>query len=198
MMQVSNRLPVTTLVLIGISLLVTFMTNFGQQFTTVFLFADNLLLLKPFGQILQGQLWRLITPTFLHFSELHLIFNCLWLWLLGGHIELKQGRVTLLSLFFIIGIGANIAQYLISGPHFGGLSGVVYGLFGYVWLQGLFNPKSGLHLEKQLVLFMLVWLVLGWTNFFGLLSIANTAHNVGLILGLIISFLVAWRRHRIS
>ena len=74
-------------------------------------------------------------------------------------------------------------QSKFSGIWFGGLSGVVYALMGYCWLRGERDPDSGVYLERGLIGFALVWLVIGWFGVFGL-AIANAAHVAGLLVGL--------------
>ncbi|MDF5668386.1 rhomboid family intramembrane serine protease, partial [Vibrio parahaemolyticus] len=67
----------------------------------------------------------------------------------------------------------------------GGLSGVVYALLGYLWILGYRLPHLGLPLPKPIIVFMLVWLVLGFVQPF--MAIANTAHLVGLLSGMAIA-----------
>ena len=131
--------------------------------------------------------WRFFTPAIFHFSWLHLIFNTLWWWQLGGDIESKLGKGTLLNILLLSAIVSNIAQYMVSGPNFGGLSGVVYALVGYCWWSGWLAPEKGLFLPRSLVGFMLVWLLLGYTSFMPI-NMANTAHLVGLICGCALAF----------
>jgi len=76
---------------------------------------------------------------------------------------------------------SNLVQYAWGGPNFGGMSGVVYGLLGYIWVRGKLDPGSGLYLHQTTVIMMLVWLAFGFT---GILSIANGAHLGGLVVGL--------------
>lgn len=133
------------------------------------------------GVSLSG-LWRWFSPALLHFSLTHLVFNLLWWWLLAGQLERCLGSVQLLSLALSSALVANVAQYLLVGPHFGGLSGVVYALFGYFWWAGWLNPAQGLRLEKGLIIFMLVWLVLGFLDVLWV-SMANWAHLGGLLAG---------------
>jgi len=140
-------------------------------------------------EIRHGQLWRLFTPMFLHFGILHIFFNLLWLRDLGSMIEARKSSWMLLLLVLVIAGTSNLAQYLVSGPTFGGMSGVVYGLLGYIWMQGRFNPASKLSLEPQTVLFMIAWFFL---CLFGLVgNIANTVHAVGLVVGIVWGFLAA-------
>jgi len=138
---------------------------------------------QPFDYL---QSWRFITPAFLHFSMLHIVFNLLWWWQLAGLVEKQQGKQRLLILFLFSAIASNLAQFFLVGPYFGGLSGVVYGLVGYCWLVGQLNKKSEVHLSNTLFIFLLAWLVLG---FIGLLpvNVANYAHLVGLLAGLILA-----------
>ena len=69
-----------------------------------------------------------------------------------------------------------------------GLSGVVYGLLGYVWLYPLANPKVGFRLNTAIVAFMIGWLVVGYSgildNIIG--KMANDAHLIGLLTGIIL------------
>lgn len=133
-----------------------------------------------------GQFWRLWTPALLHFSVLHLAFNLLWLWEFGRRIEDVQGRGRLLEGVLILAPLANVAQWLVGdGPMFGGLSGVVYGLLGYLIVAGRRTGDPRLTLPPALVVILLVFLVLfstGVTSAFGL-HIANAAHWGGFIGG---------------
>ncbi|WP_392551252.1 rhomboid family intramembrane serine protease GlpG [Orbus wheelerorum] len=138
----------------------------------------------------QAQLWRYITPIFIHFSLLHIVFNIMWWWYLGGMIEHLKGRFKLIEITVISGLLSNYAQASISGPDFGGLSGVVYALMGYVWLYGETRPSSGLRFERAMIIIIIVWLLAGFTGILG--PIANTAHLVGLIVGLLLAVKDIW------
>ncbi len=140
-------------------------------------------------EVRRGQVWRLFTPMFLHFGILHILFNMLWLRDLGSMVEARKGPWKLLLLVLALAGTSNLAQYLISGPNFGGMSGVVYGLLGYIWMQGKFNPASRMSLQPQTVTFMIAWFFLCLTGLMG--PIANAAHAVGLALGIAWGFLAA-------
>ncbi|BDN94490.1 rhomboid family intramembrane serine protease GlpG [Aeromonas caviae] len=144
---------------------------------------DELAFHPTLAQFTDWQAWRYVTPAFIHFSVLHLVFNLLWWWYLGGQIEqrLDSGK-----LFILLIVGAalpNIAEFFASGPRFGGLSGVVYALLGYSWLRARLQPDCGLAMPPALMGFMLVWLVLGFLDMLGTPT-ANMAHLVGLLVGL--------------
>jgi len=130
----------------------------------------------------RGQVWRLITPIFIHWSILHLIFNMFWLRDLGGMIEVQRGTRVLLPLVLVVAILSNIAQYYHHGPSgFGGMSGVNYGLFAYIWVKGRYQPHLGLGISQQSTMILMAWLFLCMTGLAG--PVANTAHVVGLLVG---------------
>jgi GlpG protein len=133
------------------------------------------------------QLWRWFSHALLHFSLLHISFNLLWWWYLGGPVEKRLGTGKLLVIAVVSALFSGWAQSLFSGANFGGLSGVVYALMGYVWLTGERAPERGLNLPRGLMLFSVLWLVAGYFDMFGL-SIANAAHVAGLVLGLLMAF----------
>ncbi len=141
-------------------------------------------------EIVNGQIYRLITPIFLHFSVMHIVFNMFAMYYLGAVVEYRHKRWFFVLLIIILGVLSNISQYYVAGPKFGGMSGVIYGLFGYIWMQQKFNSRFGLFLEKQVIIMVVAWYVLCFTGLIG--AIANTAHTVGLVLGIIIGILVAF------
>jgi GlpG protein len=134
-------------------------------------------------EVRHGEVWRLFTTMFIHFGLLHLIFNLMWLYQLGCMIEARLGSGKLLALIAVAQVLSAVAQYRVAGPTFGGMSGVVYALAGYVWMRGKYDRASGLFLDPQSVMILLVWLVICFTPIFG--PVANTAHVVGLAVGMI-------------
>ncbi|WP_428773631.1 rhomboid family intramembrane serine protease GlpG [Vibrio sp.] len=137
----------------------------------------------------QWQLWRWVTHALLHFSVLHIVFNLLWWWQLGGDVEKRLGPAKLLQIMLVSAALSGAGQFWVEGANFGGLSGVVYALVGYLWLIGVRAPQLGLGIPKPILVFMLVWMVLGFVQPY--MAIANTAHLVGFGSGLILALLDA-------
>jgi len=145
-----------------------------------------------FEQLSREQLfeepWRILGPALFHFSWLHIVFNTMWWWQLGGSIERIMGKGALIQLFLVSAILSNLGQFMVSGPNFGGLSGVVYGVVGYVWWAGWLAPEKGLHLSQSIIGFLLFWLLLGYVDVLPV-SMANTAHLLGLLSGCLLAWL---------
>jgi GlpG protein len=140
-----------------------------------------------------GQVWRLITPIFLHLGILHLLFNMFWLRDLGGMIEIRRGTWVLAIIVLLGAIISNFGEFFWSGAGFGGMSGVLYALFGYIWIKQRYEPQLGLGLSQETSLILMGWLVICMTGWMG--PVANAAHVVGLASGAAIGFApVAYRR----
>ncbi len=135
-----------------------------------------------------GELWRLLTPAFLHFGLFHILFNGLWLWELGRRLEKVLGWQHYVLFVVVTAIFSNVAQYFWSGPSlFGGMSGVVFALIGYLWMRQRYAPHPVLAIPPGLIGFMLIYLVVclvGIVDMFLQGSVANGAHLGGLIAGM--------------
>src|SRR5262249_21988402 len=91
---------------------------------------------RGLAELRRGELWRLVTPVFIHFTVAHILFNMLWLFGLGTQLELRYGTSRLALLFLLIAVPSNLCQYFLStvtldgmrlvtqpSPFFGGMSG---------------------------------------------------------------------------
>jgi len=140
-----------------------------------------------------GEIWRLVTPVFLHFGVFHVLFNSLWMWDLGRRLEFFLGRWHFLLFFVVTAIASNVAQYTWSGSStFGGMSGVVYALVGFIAVRQRIAPHPLVAVSNALIGFMLVWLVLcmtGAVDYFIGGSVANAAHLGGLLAGAVYALL---------
>ncbi len=155
----------------------------------------NMRVAPTFDAISEGQLWRLITPAFIHFGWLHIAFNTLWIIEFGRCIERRQGSLTLLGVFVFLALVSNIAQAVVADNLFGGMSGAIYGFLGYCWLGNRLRPGSLPCVPPALFAFMMGWLVLcmsGIVTMLGFGQIANTAHVAGLLAGLLAA--LGWPR----
>ena len=185
-----------TFVLIVMSVTVYLLSKLGNDLRPIMgLFITNFTAGDPFGpslpEIRHGQVWRLITPIFIHFNLLHIFFNMLWLRELGSMIEGRQSSWLLGILVLVIAACSDFAQFWFGGPVFGGMSGVVYGLLGYIWMRGKFGPGSGLYLHPSTVTMMIIWFFACFTPIVP--HVANAAHAVGLVMGMVWGYLSSLR-----
>lgn len=135
------------------------------------------------------ELTRMITPILLHGGILHLLFNMMWMWELGPRIERAQSSLVLGITILLLALVSNTVQYLFGGVpgfptrNFGGMSGVVFGLFSYIWMWQLIDPRKGLALPRSLIWFMIASLAI--MTVLNLRIIANEAHMGGFIAGIV-------------
>lgn len=141
-----------------------------------------------------GEIWRLLTPAFLHFSFLHVLFNSMWMWELGRRLEFLLGKFLYLIFFLTTAIAANIAQYFWSGSSvFGGMSGVVYALVGFIMVSHRLVPHPLTAVAPGILTFMLAWLAFCTTGFLDRFiggGVANAAHIGGLAAGIVFALIV--------
>ncbi len=142
---------------------------------------------RALPQVQAGEIWRLVTPIFIHGGIFHIVFNMFWLYDLGTLIERKLGSTRYLFMILLIAVISNVAQFVMTGPLFGGMSGVVYGLFGYAWVRGRLDPTCGLYLRPDIAFWMIGFFVLCAAGVIG--NVANWAHGGGLATGAALGYL---------
>jgi GlpG protein len=151
-----------------------------------------------FEQIRQGEVWRLVTPIFLHGGIAHLFFNMLALLAFGERIEFRKGTWKLAAFVLITAVASNVAQFYSSGGNFRGISGVVFAMAGYLWVKGQADPEDGLSLDQRTANWMIAWFLLGIiapmtagaNHPHGFpYNMANVAHGVGLASGMLFGIL---------
>jgi rhomboid protease GluP len=128
--------PTVTYTLIGLTVAVYLL-----QMASVYLFGGMdypaALGMKANQEILLGQLWRLITPMFLHSNSslLHIGFNMYALYALGPQLERFYGHWRFLLLYLLGGFAGNVASFLLSPEYSLGASTAIFGLIG---AEGIF------------------------------------------------------------
>ena len=180
-----SPVPVTCL-FIGVSVAVTLLAHVPALAPMISKLYFSAYLGKVFPEIRAGEVWRLVTPIFLHGGLLHLLFNMIWLYQLGGQIEAQESSRYVAVMMLVFASICNTGQYIVSGPLFVGMSGVVYGLLGYIWMMTCFQVGTRYMLSEQTVTFMLLWLGLCLVGIIP--HVANTEHVVGLLLGVVWGF----------
>ena len=161
--------------------------------------------------LMRGEVWRAVTPIFIHYGIFHIIFNMYWLFLFGKRIELRYGSLTFGLIVLATAVCSNVVQCAVPegiggtapwvrGEAFitavGGMSGVVYGLFGFFWMKSLYDRASGFRIPDSTVFIMIAWLFFCMlpaqiTSVVGVANVANWAHGIGLLSGMAIGYL--WR-----
>lgn len=133
------------------------------------------------AELRRGEPWRLLTPIFLHFGATHLLFNGLVLLDLGRRVEAISGTAALAAMVLAFGVIGNVAQYMAAGPAFGGLSGVLYGLFGFVWVMARRAPASGYAIREAEIVTLAIWSGICLLGLVG--PVGNAAHAAGFVAG---------------
>jgi membrane associated rhomboid family serine protease len=132
--------------------------------------------------VADGQWYRLVTAMFLHGSVIHIAFNMLSLWWIGGPLEAALGRARYIALYGVSGLAGSALTYLIAEPNQPslGASGAIFGLFGATAIL-----MRRLNYDMRPVIALLVINLIftfGWSN------IAWQAHIGGLVGGVVIGY----------
>jgi len=151
-----------------------------------------------FEKIQKGQIWRIWTPAILHTAWWHILFNMIWVWVLGKLIEERISKKKFFLLIVITAAVSNTFQYLMAGPLFLGFSGVVLGMAGFIFARQRVAPWEGYPLPRSTIYFLgffvVAMAVLSFISFFmqalgGPIfsaGIGNTAHLSGAFTGYIL------------
>ena len=120
--------PVVTYVILAVTVVIYLL-----QVGTNALFGYDLpaeLGMKVNEYIMAGQIWRLITPMFLHGSILHIGFNMYALVIIGSGLERRFGHWRFLLLYGLGSFAGNVMSFLISPSPSLGASTAIFGLLG--------------------------------------------------------------------
>lgn len=203
-----RRVPLTA-TLLALCFVVALATDLGEkptrlqralQLSTLAIGPDNQVVDRGFADIAHGQVWRLITPIFLHSGMFHLVFNMLALIGLGERVESRKGWRKMAVLVLVSAVLGNAGQFFEAGGQFGGISGVLFALAGYLWAKGYADPDDGLSLHPQMATMMVAWFLFcilssadpvpgGPDPAAGTVAFANVAHGVGLAVGILFGLL---------
>lgn len=158
-----------------------------------------------FEKIREGEIWRLFSPAFLHSDIFHILFNMVWLIVIGRQMENRVGAPRYILFILLTGIFSNTLQYFMSGANFVGFSGVLCAMLAFVWVRKKIAPWEGYQLERStlvlITVFILAMLALQFVDFFVYAlsdrsftpGIANTAHLAGALIGALFGYLNFFR-----
>ena len=150
--------------------------------------------------IAQGEYYRLFTSMFLHFGFDHLLNNMVTLVLSGWNLEIEIGKIKLLLIYILSGLGGNIlsawwdiqtGEYAVSA----GASGAIFGLIGALLYVAIRNRGRIGDISGKGIIFMIILsLYYGFTS----TGVDNMAHIGGVLSGFLLSILLYWKRNRKS
>ena len=205
-----GRVPPLTLTLAILAVIVSLLSGFmaprennkwGQTIVNELSFVEPSALESskgdPAASLKRGELWRIITPIFMHGSPLHLAMNILLLVSLGRLTERIQGTPKYALFILMLAVFPNLLQglspeWMRGSPNFVGISGVVYGLFGYIWIRSTLHPEMGIVIPLPMVVIFVGMIVLGLAV--GLSDavpgwrLADLCHLGGLLVGIAVAY----------
>jgi membrane associated rhomboid family serine protease len=141
-------------------------------------------------EIYAGRWDGLLGSVFMHGDFMHLAFNLYWIWMFGSVLEANLRRGFWILLFLGCAIFSSAVQLAFGGEVGIGLSGVVYGLFGFMWFARPRYPAFAAVLTRNVTMLLMAWLLLCFVlSYANVYLVANGAHVGGLLAGSLIGWL---------
>lgn len=191
-----ERKPVCTIGLAVINVVVFLWMSFGGMTEDSVYMLQHGAAYTPYI-VDAGEYYRMFTSIFLHFDFSHLMNNMLVLLVLGWNLEPVVGKMRVLVIYLLSGLGGNllsllmdllIGEFAVSA----GASGAVFGFTGALLCLAIRNHGRIGNLTKQGMLVVTVLsLYLGFTGE----GVDNAAHIGGLLMGFIVTFLIYRKRN---
>ena len=136
----------------------------------------------------QGELWRLLSCTFLHGGFMHIAFNMYVLYQIGPAIERTYGVARFLIIYIVTGWTSSLMSLVWSGSNSVGASGAIFGLAGAFLAISLRRRSYFDTFGSQMLIFIGINIAIGFSHAFG--NIDNFGHIGGLIGGFVLGNLM--------
>ncbi len=131
-----------------------------------------------------GEIYRLLTCSFIHIGLIHLFFNMYALYIIGPQLESFYGKIKFLIIYLFSAIIGSLFSSIFTTGVSAGASGAIFGLFGSLLYFGYhYRVYLGSVIRSQIIPLLLFNFILG----FMLKGIDISAHIGGLVGGIIIS-----------
>ncbi len=133
-----------------------------------------------------GQIWRLVTPLFLHGSILHIVFNMYALYVIGRRLERFYGHGRLLLLYLLAGFAGNVLSYVLTPAPSLGASTAIFGLLGAEGMFILENRKifGPVRTRQEITYFVMILMINLVYGFMPGTNIDNMGHIGGFLGGI--------------
>ena len=140
---------------------------------------------QPADRTWAGAWWTLVTSSFLHVNQAHVVFNVYWMYRLVTECERRTGSVRWLVFFLATTAFASFAELALSDDTGIGLSGFAYAAFGFAWRRTATDARWAGVIRRWDPLLWIGWGVLCWVlTLTKVWSVGNAAHAAGLVVGL--------------
>ena len=133
--------------------------------------------------VAHGQLWRLVTPIFLHGGIEHLVSNAVALFILGLVCEHAFGRAQYVSLFLVSGLSGSLLSVVLNPGPSVGASGAIFGLQGAAIVLFRRHRDRLLVRDRRIGFVLLVWAIYTIVGGIATPYIDNGAHIGGALGG---------------
>lgn len=199
-----RRAPVT-LLLTAIAAAIEIVCLIDDGMRDTFYVHYRLGLLSP---LWSGEVWRPATSSLLHASPLHAAFNIYWMIVFGTALEARFGPLRIGALLVLLANVSMLPEFVIMNFRVTnlseqqgavGLSGVVYGLFGMLWMGRRYVPEFREVCRDEIVALMVFWFFFCIAaTAMRIFPVANIAHGFGLGFGALYALVIFDRQHRLA
>ena len=149
-------------------------------------------LYKP--NVLSGELYRLITCSFLHIGVIHLFVNNYSLYVIGSQMESLLGKFKFLFIYLISALCGALMSLIFTNGVSAGASGAIFGLLGSMLYFGYnYRVFLGNVLKSQIVPLIILNLGLGF-----ILSGIDIAAHIGGLMGGLFATIAVGIKHKTS
>ena len=142
-----------------------------------------------FFELWKGQWWRLPVSALHHGDLVHLLCNAIGVWILGGMLEPRLGRVRYTA--FVVGglVISLLPEAAIEQPAVG-ISGLLYAMFGLLLVLRTQDETIRERFHPTLIAWGFVWLFLCIPlTMLEIMPIANGGHLCGIVYGAFVGWL---------
>lgn len=170
--------PTITIIILGIISLVYLISLMTDANFVVYYFGLNRFFVQS------GEVYRLLTGSFIHIDLLHFLCNAYALFMIGSMIEGYFGKKKFIIIYLVSAITASLLSIAMMDGFSIGASGAIFGLLGSLLYFGYhYRVYFGNVILKRIIPVIILNLAIGFASS----TIDNFAHIGGLVGGFLIS-----------